>query len=283
MSINIQVRSDDYVIDQNWAGYTSDEHAVWDFLYRRQLDILNDRADPAMLQGLEALNLNRGGIPDFSIINEELRARTGFTVVAVPGLVPDEVFFNHLANRRFPAGQFIRGRSQLDYLQEPDIFHDVFGHVPLLTNPVFADYMEAYGKGGLRAIKFGRLKNLSALYWYTVEFGLIETPKGLRIYGAGISSSKDESIFALEDPSPNRIRFDLERVMRTSYRIDDFQQTYFVIRSYDDLFRATVDTDFAPLYERLGDGVGYKPETILPTDEVLTHGTQAYTKSKTRA
>jgi phenylalanine-4-hydroxylase len=283
MSINIQVRSDDYVIDQNWAGYTSDEHAVWDFLYRRQLDILKDRADPAMLQGLEALNLNRGGIPDFSIINEELRARTGFTVVAVPGLVPDEVFFNHLANRRFPAGQFIRGRSQLDYLQEPDIFHDVFGHVPLLTNPVFADYMEAYGRGGLRAIKFGRLKNLSALYWYTVEFGLIETPKGLRIYGAGISSSKDESIFALEDPSPNRIRFDLERVMRTSYRIDDFQQTYFVIRSYDDLFRATVDTDFAPLYERLGDGVGYKPETILPTDEVLTHGTQAYTKSKTRA
>lgn len=283
MSINIQVRSDDYVIDQNWAGYTSDEHAVWDFLYRRQLDILKDRADPAMLQGLEALNLNRGGIPDFSIINEELRARTGFTVVAVPGLVPDEVFFNHLANRRFPAGQFIRGRSQLDYLQEPDIFHDVFGHVPLLTNPVFADYMEAYGRGGLRAIKFDRLKNLSALYWYTVEFGLIETPKGLRIYGAGISSSKDESIFALEDPSPNRIRFDLERVMRTSYRIDDFQQTYFVIRSYDDLFRATVDTDFAPLYERLGDGVGYKPETILPTDEVLTHGTQAYTKSKTRA
>lgn len=283
MSINIQVRSDDYVIDQNWAGYTSDEHAVWDFLYRRQLDILKDRADPAMLQGLEALNLNRGGIPDFSIINEELRARTGFTVVAVPGLVPDEVFFNHLANRRFPAGQFIRGRSQLDYLQEPDIFHDVFGHVPLLTNPVFADYMEAYGRGGLRAIKFDRLKNLSALYWYTVEFGLIETPKGLRIYGAGISSSKDESIFALEDPSPNRIRFDLERVMRTSYRIDDFQQTYFVIRSYDDLFRATVDTDFAPLYERLGDGVGYKPETILPADEVLTHGTQAYTKSKTRA
>ena len=175
----------------------------------------------------------------------------------MPGLVPDEVFFNHLANRRFPAGQFIRTRAQLDYLQEPDIFHDVFGHVPLLTDPVFADYMEAYGKGGLRAMKFGRLKNLAALYWYTVEFGLIETPKGLRIYGAGISSSKDESIFALDDPSPNRLRFDLERVMRTRYRIDDFQQTYFVIRSYDELFRATVDTDFAPLYERLGDGVGY--------------------------
>ncbi len=280
MTTHITVRDDDYVIDQNWAGYTADEHAVWDFLYRRQRDILADRADTAMLQGLETLNLNRGGIPDFAVINEELKARTGFAVVAVPGLVPDEVFFTHLANRRFPAGQFIRTRSQLDYLQEPDIFHDVFGHVPLLTNPVFADYMEAYGKGGLRAMKFGRLKNLAALYWYTVEFGLIETPKGVRIYGAGISSSKDESIFALEDPSPNRLRFDLERVMRTQYRIDDFQQTYFVVRSYDELFRATVDTDFAPLYARLADGVSYPPEAVLGPDQTLTKGTQAYARAK---
>ena len=280
MSTHVTVRDDDYVIDQNWAGYTADEHAVWDFLYRRQRDLLGSRADKALIDGHEALNLNRGGIPNFAVINEELKRRTGFTVVAVPGLVPDEVFFNHLANRRFPAGQFIRGRHQLDYLQEPDIFHDVFGHVPLLTNPVFADYMEAYGKGGLRAMKFGRLKNLAALYWYTVEFGLIETPDGVRIYGAGISSSKDESIFSLEDASPNRLRFNLERVMRTEYRIDDFQQTYFVIRSYDELFRATVDTDFAPLYGRLGDGVSYKPETVLPTDGVIHHGTQAYAKSK---
>ena len=283
MSSHITLRDDDYVIDQNWAAYSADEHAVWDFLYRRQVGILQGRADPAMLRGLEQLNLNRGGIPNFSEINVELKARTGFEVVAVPGLVPDEVFFNHLANRRFPAGQFIRTRAQLDYLQEPDIFHDVFGHVPLLTDPVFADYMEAYGKGGLRAIKFGRLKNLAALYWYTVEFGLIETPKGVRIYGAGISSSKDESIFALDDPSPNRVRFDLERVMRTRYRIDDFQQTYFVIRSYDDLFRATVDTDFAPLYGRLGDGVGFAAEDVLPTDEVITRGTQAYARGKARA
>ena len=281
MSSHATVRSDDYVIDQNWSAYTADEHAVWDFLYRRQVDILKDRADPAMLRGLETLNLNRGGIPNFSEMNVELKARTGFEVVAVPGLVPDEVFFNHLANRRFPAGQFIRTRAQLDYLQEPDIFHDVFGHVPLLTDPVFADYMEAYGKGGLRAMKFGRLKNLAALYWYTVEFGLIETPKGVRIYGAGISSSKDESIFALDDLSPNRLRFDLERVMRTGYRIDDFQQTYFVIKSYDELFRATVDTDFAPLYERLGDGVAHGADAVLPTDGVMTHGTQAYARAKT--
>jgi phenylalanine-4-hydroxylase len=280
MSTHVTVRGDDYVIDQNWAGYTADEHAVWDFLYRRQRDILGSRADKALIDGHEALNLNRGGIPKFAVINEELKRRTGFTVVAVPGLVPDEVFFTHLANRRFPAGQFIRGRHQLDYLQEPDIFHDVFGHVPLLTNPVFADYMEAYGKGGLRAMKFGRLKNLAALYWYTVEFGLIETPQGVRIYGAGISSSKDESIFSLEDPSPNRLRFNLERVMRTDYRIDDFQQTYFVIRSYDELFRATVDTDFAPLYARLADGVSYRPETVFPADEVIHRGTQAYAESK---
>jgi len=282
MAEHVTVRDDDYVIDQNWAGYTADEHAVWDFLYRRQRDILADRADVALIEGHERLNLNRGGIPNFSVMNEELKRRTGFTVVAVPGLVPDEVFFTHLANRRFPAGQFIRRRDQLDYIQEPDIFHDVFGHVPLLTNPVFADYMEAYGKGGLRAMKFGRLKNLAALYWYTVEFGLIETPKGVRIYGAGISSSKDESIFSLEDPSPNRLRFGLERVMRTEYRIDDFQQTYFVIRSYDELFRATVDTDFAPLYERLGDGVSYKPETVLASDSAIHRGTQAYAKAKAK-
>ena len=158
-----------------------------------------------------------------------------------------------------------------------------FGHVPLLTNPVFADYMEAYGRGGLRAIKFGRLKNLAALYWYTVEFGLIETAKGLRIYGAGISSSADESRFALKDPSPNRIRFDLERVMRTDYRIDDFQETYFVIRSYDDLFRATVDTDFAPLYARLADGVKFAPGTVLPSDALVNRGTGVYAKAKSKS
>jgi phenylalanine-4-hydroxylase len=271
---------DDHVIDQNWSQYTADEHAVWDLLYARQRDVMEGRADEALIRGHDTLNLGRGGIPNFARVNEELKALTGWTFVAVPGLVPDEVFFTHLANRRFPAGQFIRGRHQLDYLQEPDIFHDVFGHVPLLTNPVFADYMEAYGKGGQRAMKFGRLKNLAALYWYTVEFGLIETPQGLRIYGAGISSSSNESHFALEDPSPNRIRFDLERVMRTDYRIDDFQQTYFVISSYDELFRATVDTDFAPLYARLADNMRHPAETVLPEDRVLHVGSQAYARSR---
>jgi len=281
MADRISIRRDDYVIDQNWAAYTQQEHAVWDTLYARQMDILKDRADPAMLRGLETLNLNRGGIPDFREINAELKERTGFEVVAVPGLVPDAVFFTHLAHRRFPAGQFIRRPDQLDYLREPDVFHDVFGHVPLLTDPVFADYMQAYGKGGLRAMAFGRLANLAALYWYTVEFGLIRTPRGLRIYGAGISSSRNESIFALEDPSPNRIGFRLERVMRTRYRIDDFQQTYLVVRSYDELFRSTVDTDFAPLYARLADGLGHEPDEVLMDDEVISRGTQAYARSRT--
>ena len=209
-------------------------------------------------------------------MSDELESLTGGRVVAVPGLVPDDVFFEHLANRRFPAGNFIRKPDQLDYIQEPDVFHDVFGHVPMLTDPVFADYMVAYGEGGLRSLRHASLKNLAALYWYTVEFGLIQTEQGLRIYGAGIVSSPAESIFSLEDPSPNRIAFDLERLMRTDYRIDDFQQTYFVIDSYEQLFRATVDTDFAPLYADMQGKFDLKPEDVLPTDEVITRGTQDY-------
>ena len=270
---------DDWTIDQGWSNYSDDEHAVWDLLYRRQMEVLPGRAAPEFLDGLKALDLGKGGIPEFDAMSDELEALTGWRVVAVPGLVPDEVFFDHLANRRFPAGQFIRKRNELDYIQEPDVFHDVFGHVPMLTNPVFADYMEAYGKGGLRSLNFAALKNLAALYWYTVEFGLIQTDEGLRIYGAGIVSSKTESIFALEDPSPNRIGFDLERLMKTDYRIDDFQQTYFVIESYDQLFDATVKTDFAPIYDRMQGKFALKPEDVEASDTVLTHGTQAYAKA----
>lgn len=266
----------DFTIDQGWGNYTSTEHETWDLLYKRQIDVLPGRAADEFLNGLDALDLSRGGIPDFNQISEELEALTGWRVVAVPGLVPDAVFFDHLANRRFPAGNFIRKREELDYLQEPDVFHDVFGHVPMLTDPIFADYMEAYGKGGLRSLKWNCLKNLAALYWYTVEFGLLRTENGLRIYGAGIVSSRTESIFALEAPSPNQIMFDLERVMTTDYRIDDFQQTYFVIDSYRDLFQATVDTDFAPLYEQMMGRLKHRPGETLPGDDVLREGTQAY-------
>lgn len=269
----------DWTIDQGWSDYSASEHAVWDRLYDRLMQVLPDRAAPEFMNGLKALDLHRGGIPNFETISDELESLTGWRVVAVPGLVPDDVFFDHLANRRFPAGNFIRQPDQLDYIQEPDVFHDVFGHVPMLTDPVFADYMEAYGKGGLRSLQHASLKNLAAVYWYTVEFGLIQTDQGVRIYGAGIVSSPAESVFALENPSPNRIGFDLQRLMRTDYRIDDFQQTYFVIESYEQLFRATVDTDFAPLYAEMRGKFDYAPEQVMSSDQVLHRGTQAYAES----
>ncbi|HZV85071.1 MAG TPA: phenylalanine 4-monooxygenase [Brevundimonas sp.] len=265
----------DWTIPQNWAAYTDVEHRTWDTLYTRQMKILPGRAADVFLKGLTALDLNTGGIPDFAVMNPKLQALTGWTVVCVPGLVPDEVFFDHLANRRFPSGQFIRKPDQLDYLQEPDIFHDVFGHVPMLTDPDFADYMAAYGKGGQRAASLGMLPNLARLYWYTVEFGLMQDAKGLRIYGAGIVSSATESVFSLDDPSPNRLGFDLERVMRTLYRIDDFQQVYFVIDGIEQLKRETLK-DFGPIYERLKGADAIPIETVLPEDRVFTRGTQVY-------
>jgi len=272
----------DWTIDQAWDRYTDAEHQVWLKLYERQAALLPGRACDAFLKGLEALDLNRGGIPDLKRINVELKRLTGWSVVAVPGLVPDGVFFEHLANRRFPAGRFIRDGAHLDYLQEPDIFHDVFGHVPMLTDSVFADYMQAYGRGGLRALGLDHLHHLARLYWYTVEFGLMATDAGLRIYGAGIVSSHAESAFALDDPSPNRLGFALERVMRTRYRIDDFQQVYFVIPSLEALRAATLQ-DFGPIYQRLAKASDIAIATVLADDLVITLGTQAYAKAKAAA
>ncbi len=242
--------------------------------------MLPGRAADLFLRGLDILKLSKPGIPEYGELNRRLMAVTGWKVVAVPGLVPDEVFFDHLANRRFPAGNFIRTPDQVDYLQEPDIFHDVFGHVPMLADPVFADYMVAYGKGGLRSLGFDALDHLARLYWYTVEFGLIKDAGGLKIYGAGIVSSYGESIFALDDASPNRIQFDLERVMRTLYRIDDFQQNYFVINSLHELLETTIHTDFAPLYGRLESLPDLAIAEVLETDNVITYGTQAYAISR---
>jgi phenylalanine-4-hydroxylase len=272
----------DWTIPQNWEAFSADEHAMWDKLFARQSEMLPGRAADAFLRGMDVLKLSKPGIPDYRELNERLMAATGWQVAAVPGLVPDDVFFDHLANRRFPAGNFIRTPEQLDYLQEPDVFHDVFGHVPMLADPVFADYMVAYGKGGLRSLGFGALDHLARLYWYTVEFGLIQEPQGLRIYGAGIVSSYGESVFALDDPSPNRIGFDLMRVMRTHYRIDDFQQNYFVIPSLDHLLHVTVETDFAPLYAELEKLPDIAIADILPHDDVITRGTQAYAEGAGR-
>lgn len=273
----------DAVIPQEWNSYTAAEHALWDTLFARQTAMLENRVADAFLQGIDVLRMSKPGIPDFEELSERLRRATGWSVVAVPGLISDEAFFEHLANRRFVAGRFIRKPEQIDYLQEPDVFHDVFGHVPLLVNPVFADYMQAYGRGGLRAMGFGAIHRLARLYWYTVEFGLIRDAGAagrLKLYGAGIVSSNSESTFALDSDSPTRLAFDLKRVMRTRYRIDDFQQNYFVIDSFDDLLAQTLGTDFGPLYDELATLPDIEVDSIVPGDQILTRGTQTYAAAK---
>ena len=269
----------DYTVPQHWEAFTAEEHARWDTLYARQCKLLKGRACDEFIKGVGDLKLSDSGIPNYEELSERLHKLTGWQIVAVPDLVPDNVFFEHLANRRFPAANFIRGADQMNYLQEPDNFHDVFGHVPLLSNPVFADYLQAYGQGGLRADGLGVLHNLARLYWYTVEFGLINTPDGMRIYGAGIVSSKGESVFSLDDDSPNRVHFDLERLMRTNYIIDDYQQTYFVIDSFEELLEATMQ-DFAPIYDNLKGASDLGPEDVLASDRVHHKGTGVYAASK---
>jgi phenylalanine-4-hydroxylase len=264
----------DCVVPQEWQRYTAAEHALWDTLFSRQAAMLADRVAPAFLEGIDVLRMSKPGIPDFEELSERLTQATGWSVAAVPGLIPDEEFFANLARRRFVAGRFIRPPEQLDYLQEPDVFHDVFGHVPLLVHPVFADYMQAYGEGGLRAMRYGAIHRLARLYWYTVEFGLIRDARGLKIYGAGIVSSNSESLFALDSDSPHRLEFDLRRVMRTDYRIDDFQRNYFVIDSFEQLLRQTLDTDFAPLYAEIEALPDIEVATILAGDRLVTRGTQ---------
>ena len=270
-----QPKRPDGTIDQDWRNYTAAEHATWQTLFERQTQLLPGRACDEFVQGMRDLTMGADEIPDFQHLSDVLMPRTGWQVVAVPGLVPDDVFFEHLANRRFPAGQFIRQPHELDYLEEPDVFHDVFGHVPMLMNPAIADFIQAYGVGGLRAQKLGKLANLARVYWYTVEFGLVKQADGLRIYGAGIASSHSESIFALDDASPNRVAFDLPRVMQTDYRIDDFQETYFVINSLDDLL-GLAKIDFAPLYEQLEGKPDIAPGQLLAQDVLFSRGTGKY-------
>ncbi len=262
----------DWTIDQHWDRYTAEEHAVWRLLFERQTQLLPGRACDAFVQGMRDLPIGPESIPDFRQLSEVLAARTGWQVVAVPGLVPDAVFFGHLAARRFPAGQFIRKRHELDYLEEPDVFHDVFGHVPMLMHPALADYLQAYGEGGLRAQKLGMLEQLARVYWYTVEFGLVRQADGLRIYGAGIASSYAESVFALDDAAPNRIAFDLERVMRTRYRIDDLQESYFVVDGLDPLLELA-RIDFGPVYQRIAGLPDHAPGDLLAGDAVISRGT----------
>ncbi len=263
------------VVDQPWDSYSAEDHQTWATLFERQMELLPGRACDEFFEGVNALNMSADQIPKFSELNEILKATTGWTLIGVEGLLPELTFFEHLAARRFPVTWWIRRPDQIDYISEPDLFHDLFGHVPLLMLPVFADYMQAYGEGGLKAARYGDepLTELTRLYWYTVEFGLINTPEGLRIYGAGIQSSKGESIYCLESDAPNRIGFDVERVMRSRYRIDTYQKTYFVIDSFEQLFRATVDPDFGPIYYRLKGASAYPAGAVLDSDKVFNRGT----------
>jgi phenylalanine-4-hydroxylase len=243
-------------------------------LFERQRKLLVGRASDEFLQAQDAMGMTPDAIPKFDELNNILEKATGWTLVGVEGLLPELTFFEHLANRRFPVTWWIRKPDQLDYLAEPDLFHDLFGHVPLLMNPIFADYMAAYGRGGVKAHGIGAeaLVNLTRLYWYTVEFGLIQQADGLRIYGSGIVSSTGESIHSLESDAPNRIGFDLERIMRTRYRIDSYQKTYFVIDSFQQLMDAT-EPDFCPVYERVAHMDALAAGDVLDSDHVVHRGT----------
>lgn len=261
---------DDYTCAQNWAGYTAADHDTYRRLVERQSALLPGLACDAFIAALPSLGV-RDRIPRFEEINERLGPATGWEIVAVPGLIPERPFFELLANRRFPVTDWIRSPEEFDYIVEPDVFHDLFGHVPLLFNPVFADYVQRYGAGGLKAHDLGAGELLSRLYWYTIEFGLIRQPDGLRAYGAGILSSAGELRHSVHSPLPQRIGLDLQRCMRTRYRIDDYQSTYFVIDSFEQLFDLTAP-DFSPIYEAVRSAGELAADARMASDSAITLG-----------
>lgn len=276
----------DLIVDQGWDKYSQDEHEAWTMLYDRQMGILESRACPEYLEAVDTLGFTSKGIPNFDEVNEKLRAISGWEIVATEGLIKSKPFFDMLTDRKFPSGNFIRDKNQLDYLEEPDIFHDLFGHIPLLTNQAYADYMHEYGKGGARALQYKTTKNLARLNWWTIEFGLIQKDDGLKLYGAGLCSSFGEAQYAIDDPSAHHIKFDLERCMRTKVYINDFQPSYFVIDSFEDLFEQAVNTDFSPMYksfkglEGFDEAEEYLPFDLQDGDNVIREGTQDYIKPK---
>lgn len=215
--------------------YTDEEHAVWKDLYARQIEIIKNRVCEPFFDGLKALNLPTDRIPQPLDVSEVLFERTGWRVAPVPALINFDRFFKLLSEKKFPAASFIRTREQMDYLQEPDIFHEIFGHTAMLTHPAFANFTEAYGRAGMQASKEDRVL-LARLYWFTVEFGLLNTQDGVRIYGGGIASSPGETVYALESDEPIRRPFDPIDALRTPYRIDIYQTVYYVLDSMHDLF-----------------------------------------------
>ena len=254
----------DWTVPQNWSAFTASQHSIWDRLYARQKRMLRGRVVSDHLAALDRLGIGEGGIPEFDRLNERLQKISGWSVVPVPCRVPNQVFHEHLSRRRFPVGNFIREPQQLGYLREPDVFHDVFGHVPLLVVPQWADFIQAMGERGLDACERGTIGKFAQLYWYTVEFGLCREGGELRIYGAGIASSFDETLHALGSERALRLPFDIRRVLRTHYRINHFQQIYFVIEDYRSLPALLLAADLPALYEELRDLDELEAGAVLP-------------------
>jgi phenylalanine-4-hydroxylase len=246
---NYEEAAPDFSVEQCWERYSAEEHALYRRLFERQARLVPRYACPEWISAIGALDA-ADEIPRFDLISRKLKNRTGWEIVAVPGLIPDDAFFTHLANRRFPVTVWLRKPEEFDYIVEPDVFHDFFGHAPLLFDPTYADHLYEYGKGGLKAMRLDAITMLARLYWYTIEFGLMNTPQGVRAYGAGLLSSGGELAYCVEDPKPRRRPFDLERIMRTEYQIDRYQDTYFVIDSFEHLMRETAP-DFTPIYARI--------------------------------
>ena len=261
----------DFRVEQPLGAYSAAEHALWRRLFERQSEVAKRYAAEAFLAGMRNLDMSAERIPDFEAASRHLRRLTGWEIVAVPGLVPDDAFFRHLAHRRFPVTVWLREEHEIDYLVEPDVFHDFFGHVPLLTQPVFADYLQEYGRKGEEAMRLGATKILARLFWYMVEFGLTREGGKIKAYGAGMLSSATETAYSVDSPKPHRLAFDLARVMGTDFRIDEFQSTYFVLDCFDDLF-AAMRQPFAPLYASLKSTAPIPPTELRPGDSVVTRG-----------
>jgi len=257
----------DYTCEQDWTAYTAADHDLYRRLYERQAAQLPGLACEEFISAVAQLG-SPAHIPRFDALTDKVYRATKWEVVAVPGLIPEEAFFALLSQRKFPVTGWIRRPEEFDYVVEPDVFHDLFGHVPLLFNPMFADYMQAYGAGGLKASRLESCEYLARLYWYTVEFGLIDTPAGLRAFGAGILSSAGELRHSVTSPQPQRLGFNLERIMRTRYKIDSYQASYFVIDSFQQLFDATAP-DFTPIYARVAQAGELDADARLVSDRVF--------------
>lgn len=249
----------DWTLPQNWEAFSTEEHAIWDRLITQQSEALEQFASRSFLRGLDILKMSKPGIPDYRELNSRLKAQTGWEVVAVPGWIPNEPFFTHLVNRRFPVANFLRSADSLAYSEEPDMFHDLFGHVPTLTDPAFSDFLIAYGEAGLRAERLGAADYLGRLWLYTVEFGLVVEDGNLRAYGGGLLSSFGETVAAVSSGNVYRVWLDIQRAMRTNYNFDEFQRIYFVVESFEKLLNLTEATDFAGVYRTIADIASLQP------------------------